>query len=120
MILVDTSVWVDHLRQNVPLLRDLLEAGQVTTHPFVIGELACGNLAKRAEILALLSSLPRVQIATHSEAMHVVDTNALHGRGIGWVDVHLLASARLSCVPIWTRDRRLQAASKALGIGGKP
>ena len=120
MVLVDTSVWVDHLRQNVPQLGDLLEAGEVTTHPFVIGELACGNLANRGEILALLSALPLVQIVTHSEAMHVVDTNSLHGRGMGWVDVHLLASARLSRVSIWTRDRRLQAASKALGIGEKP
>ena len=120
MILVDSSVWVDHLRQNVPLLGDLLEAGEVTTHLFAIGELACGNLANRAEILALLSALPLVQIATHSEAMHVVDTNALHGRGIGWIDVHLLASAWLSRVSIWTRDRRLQAASKALGIREEP
>jgi predicted nucleic acid-binding protein len=120
MVLVDTSVWADHLRQNVPLLGDLLEAGEVMTHPFVIGELACGNLANPGEILALLSSLPAVEIATHSEVMHMVDANTLHGRGLGWIDVHLLASARLSRVSIWTRDRRLQAASKALGIGEKP
>jgi predicted nucleic acid-binding protein len=120
MVLVDTSVWADHLRQNVPLLGGLLEAGEVTTHPFVIGELACGNLANRAEILALLSSLPLVEIATHSEALHLVDTHNLHGRGIGWIDVHLLSSALLSRVPIWTRDRRLQAASKALGIREEP
>ncbi|OGV89379.1 MAG: ribonuclease [Lentisphaerae bacterium RIFOXYB12_FULL_65_16] len=120
MVLVDTSVWVDHLRQNVPLLCDLLEAGEVTIHPFVIGELACGNLANRTEILARLSSLPLVTVATHSEALHLVGVHNLHGGGIGWIDVHLLASALLSHVPLWTRDRKLHAASKALGIGEKP
>jgi predicted nucleic acid-binding protein len=119
MILVDTSVWVDHLRQNIPLLGDLLEAGEVTTHPFVIGELACGNLAKRTEILAYISALPQVKIAAHSEALHLVDAHKLHGRGIGWVDVHLLSSALLSSVALWTRDRKLHAVAKALNIAEK-
>jgi len=119
MILVDTSVWVDHLRQNVPLLGDLLEAGEVTIHPFIIGELACGNLANRATILALLAALPQVKIATHTEVLHLTETHKLYGRGLGWVDVHLLSAALLSRVPLWTRDRKLQAAGKTLGIGEK-
>lgn len=119
MILVDTSVWVDHLRQKISLLSDLLDAGEVTTHPFVIGELACGHLSNRAEILDLISSLPHVQTATHAEAMHVVAAHRLQGRGIGWIDVHLLASALLSNVALWTRDRKLHAVAKALGIAGK-
>jgi predicted nucleic acid-binding protein len=116
MILVDTSVWVDHLRHNVPLLGDLLEAGEVTTHPFIIGELACGHLSNRTEILALLASLPLARIATHAEALHLVAAHKLHGRGIGWIDAHLLASAMLTGLPLWTRDRKLQQATKALGI----
>jgi len=120
VILVDTSVWVDHLRQGIPLLGDLLAAGEVTTHPFVIGELACGNLANRKEILTLLTALPAVQVATHTEALHLIDAHRLQGRGLGWIDVHLLAAARLSHAAFWTRDRRLQAAAKALGIAGQP
>jgi predicted nucleic acid-binding protein len=120
MILVDTSVWVDHLRQGVPLLGDLLTAGEVTTHPFVIGELACGNLTNRAEILRLLTSLPSVRVATHTEALHLVEAHRLHGRGLGWTDVHLLASALLSQAALWTRDRRLHAAVKTLGISERP
>ncbi|MBU4459655.1 MAG: type II toxin-antitoxin system VapC family toxin [Verrucomicrobia bacterium] len=116
MILVDTSVWVDHLRHGVPLLGDLLAAGAVVTHPFVIGELACGNLAKRQEILGLLSSLPSVEVASHAEALHLIEVNQLNGRGLGWVDVHILASALLHHAALWTRDRRLQTAAKTLGI----
>ena len=116
MILVDTSVWVDHLRLNLPLLADLLDAGEVTTHPFILGELACGNLSNRKEILALLVSLPPVTIATHAEALLLVEAHKLHGQGIGWIDVHLLASAMLTGIPLWTRDRKLHAATKALGI----
>jgi len=117
MVLVDTSVWVDHLRRGVPLLGDLLVAGEVMTHRFVIGELACGDLANRAEVLALLVALPPVTVATHLEVLHLVDTYSLHGVGIGWIDAHLLASARLSHVALWTRDRRLRAAAGAVGVG---
>ncbi|MFH1038429.1 MAG: type II toxin-antitoxin system VapC family toxin [PVC group bacterium] len=120
MILVDTSVWVDHLRRGIPLLVDLLGAGEVTTHPFVIGELACGNLANRTEIMTLLSSLPPVKAASHSEALHLVEIHSLQGSGIGWIDVHLLSSALLSRVALWTRDRKLQTAAKVLGITGQP
>ena len=119
MILVDTSVWVDHFRQGVPLLGDLLSVGEVATHPFVIGELACGNLKNRVEILTLLSALPVVQVASHSEALHVVETQSLSGSGIGWVDVHLLSSALLNHAPLWTRDRKLLAAARVLGIAEK-
>jgi predicted nucleic acid-binding protein len=120
VILVDTSVWVDHLRQGIPLLGDLLTAGEVLTHPFVIGELACGNLTNRAEILKLLTSLPSVRVATHAEALHLVEAHRLHGRGLGWIDVHLLASALLSQAALWTRDRSLHAAVKILGIPERP
>lgn len=119
MLLVDTSVWVDHFRHGVSLLDDLLTSGQVATHPFVIGELACGNLTNRAEILELLSSLPSLKSASHAEALHLIQTHSLHGTGIGWIDVHLLSSALLNHAPIWTRDRKLKAAARTLGIAGK-
>lgn len=119
MILADTSVWVDHLRQGLPLLGDLLNAGEVAAHPFVIGELACGNLKNRNEVLTLLSSLPSVKTATHQEALHLLATRSLSGAGVGWIDVHLLAAALLNRVPLWTRDRKLHAAARALGIAGE-
>ncbi len=119
MILVDTSVWVDHLRQGIPLLSDLLTAVEVATHPFVIGELTCGNLANRGELLRLFSVLPTVKIATHTEALHLTETRRLHGCGIGWIDMHLLASALLSRTALWTRDRKLHSIAKTLGIAEK-
>ena len=119
MVLVDTSVWVDHLRQGVPHLSDLLDAGEVATHPFIVGELACGNMVNRAEILRLLSALPTVKVATHDEAFRLTETRRLHGRGIGWIDVHLLASALLSQTGLWTRDRSLHSLVKTLGIPEK-
>ena len=119
MILVDTSVWVDHLRKGIPLLADLLNSGEVATHPFVIGELACGHLRHRARILTLLGNLPSATMATHEEAMHTIETHSLQGSGIGWVDAHLLASALLSRTPIWTRDKPLLRAAEKLGISGK-
>ena len=119
MLLVDTSVWVDHFRQGVPLLEDLLTSGQVVIHPFVIGELACGNLKNRKEILALLSNLPLLKMASHAEALHLTESSTLHGSGVGWIDVHLLASASLTHVPIWTRDTKLKTVASRLGIAGK-
>lgn len=116
MTLVDTSVWVDHLRRGDALLRAALEDGEVATHPFVIGELNCGSLRRREDILSLLAALPRTRVATHDEAMALVDAHALGGVGIGWVAVHLLAASRLSRVRLWTRDRRLQAVADRLGI----
>lgn len=116
MILVDTSVWVDHFRQGLPILEDLLRSGQVVTHTFVIGELACGNLRNRAEILTLLASLPATRAATHAEALRLVESHSLHGTGIGWVDAHLLASALLDSATLWTRDGRLRAAAGTVGV----
>lgn len=119
MVLVDTSIWVDHFRHKVALLEDLLTSGEVAIHPFIIGELACGNIRNRKEILALLSALPTLKTASHAEALHLVETRGLHGKGIGWVDIYLLASALLYNTPLWTRDKRLHAAAKALGISEK-
>ena len=115
MILVDTSVWVDHLRSNEPALVKALETGIVFTHPFVVGELACGNLKSRSEVLALLQELPAAPVATDAEALAFIDARSLMGRGVGYIDVHLLASAVLAGdTRLWTRDRRL--ADVAAGI----
>lgn len=115
-VFVDTSVWVDHLRRGEPLLQDFLSSGQVTTHPFVMGELACGNLSNRGELLALFAELPLVTIATNEEVMHLIERQKLNGKGLGWIDMNLLASALISRIPLWTRDRRLAAIAKTLGI----
>ena len=116
MILVDTSVWVDHLREGDAALRAALLDGRVITHPFVIGELACGTMRRRAEILGLLNALPAARVATHEEALALIEGHRLAGAGIGWIDVHLLASARLSHVRLWTRDQRLVAAARQLNV----
>jgi predicted nucleic acid-binding protein len=115
MILVDTSVWVDHLRHNVPELVATLQQSQVMHHPFVLGELACGNLKARAQILTLLESLPAATVATDAEVRAFIDQHKLMGRGIGYIDAHLCASARLSGVRLWTRDKRLQTIASELG-----
>ena len=117
MILVDTSVWIDHLRMGEPSLAAALEGGRVMMHPFVLGELACGNLANRSEVLELLGDLPAAPTATDPEALDFVERRALMGRGIGYIDVHLLASIALSgdaC--LWTRDRRLAAVAAELEL----
>lgn len=116
MILVDTSVWIDHLRRGDAGLAALLEDSRVATHPFVIGELACGNLKNRAELLALLASLPRVTRASHEEVLAFLHEQHLHGTGLGWTDMHLLASARLSRVRLWSRDRSLAGAAARLAL----
>ena len=117
MILVDTSIWIDHLRFADEKLVSLLNQGQVLCHPFVIGELALGSLRNRAYILDALGNLPAAVIATNDEVMSFIDRNELFGLGIGFVDVHLLASVRLSPVArLWTRDKRLLAASLRLGV----
>lgn len=116
MVLVDTSVWIDHLRRGDDGLARMLGRGEVFGHPFVIGELACGNLRKRVEILALLAALPQAPVAEHSEVLLLVERHRLAGRGLGWVDMHMLASARLGPGRLWTRDRALAAAADALGV----
>ena len=116
MILVDTSVWADHLRFGNSTLVSLLEGEQVLTHPFVIGELACGWLRHRREILRLLATLPAATVARHEDVMTFVDGRRLYGRGIGWVDAHLLASAVLSHAGLMTLDRRLSRLAKDAGV----
>ena len=116
MTLVDTSVWIDHLRHGNAGLVVQLEAGEVSSHPFVIGELACGRLARRQQILGLLSRLPTAPIAAHEEVMSLVEQHRLAGTGIGWIDVYLLASTRLAGTRLWTLDRRLKAAAHTMGL----
>lgn len=117
MILVDTSVWIDHLRQNDDALVRLLNDGRVLSHPCVTGELALGNLRNRGAVIGALHDLPQATIATHDEVLLFIEHNMLSGLGIGYVDAHLLAAARLSAgAALWTRDKRLLAASKRLGL----
>lgn len=116
MILVDTSVWVDHFRQGEALLVQALTQSLVGMHPFVLGELACGNLKNRQEVLELLKALPTFKQAMDTEAIHFIETKALMGRGIGYVDVHLCASAMLASAKLWTRDKRLLSVAQNLGI----
>lgn len=110
MFLADTSVWIEHLRRGIPLFARALEEGSIVVHPFVLGELACGSLRDREEFLADLSRLPAVPAAEHDEVLHLVAHRRLAGSGIGWVDAHLIAAARLAEVELWTLDRALQRA----------
>lgn len=115
-VLVDTSVWVDHLRKGDAHLAQLLNDGDVICHPFVIGELACGNLKNRSEILDSLKELSFAPTIELDEYMQFVELNRLYGTGIGFVDVHLLASALLADATLWTADKRLKKAALGLGI----
>ena len=116
MILVDTSVWVDHLRRGDPRLVDLLERSIVITHPFVVGEIACGSLHDRAAILELLQDLPAAAVAEGDEVLRFIDRHVLHGKGIGYVDVHLLALVALTeGARIWTRDKKLLSIAQMMG-----
>ncbi len=116
MTLVDTSVWVDHLRGGNARLQALLRSEQVLTHPFIIGELACGNLRNRGEVLRLLEALPEARPADHLETLQMVDRQHLFGLGLGWIDAHLLASSLLSSARLWTLDRRLARAATQLQL----
>lgn len=118
-MLVDTSVWIDHLRHGDAELAIGLEAGQVWMHNFVLGELACGNLrsrTERAQVLELLQALPAMPVSTDREVLFFIDQHELMGRGIGYIDAHLLASARLGGMSLWTRDKRLHAVAAELGL----
>jgi predicted nucleic acid-binding protein len=115
VILVDTSVWVEHLRRRNSTLANVLGRGEAACHPFVIGELSLGWMRKRAEILALLSDLPATTPVRHEEAMALVEQRDLSGTGLGWVDVHLLASALVEGWTLWSLDKRLQRAARSLG-----
>lgn len=117
MILVDTSVWVDHLRAGDAALAVLLNRSQVLMHPFVLGELACGNLRNRGEVLRLLKDLPQAPVASDEEVLFFIECKALMGQGIGYVDAHLLAAVTLdSSTRLWTRDRRLRSVAEALEL----
>jgi len=119
-MLVDTSVWVDHLRRGNTHLRALLNRGDVECHPLIVGELACGSLHRRAEVLSLLQSLPQVPVCSQSEVLKMVEQRRLMGRGIGWIDANLLASASLAGSPFWTHDRRLAEIARALNLHAEP
>lgn len=116
MILVDTSVWIDHLRAADRQLAGLLLEEQVLSHPFVVGELACGALKRRAEILPLLRNLPHAPVVDYEEVLHFIEAHALMGSGVGWVDVHLLASAFLAGERLWSKDHRLTQVARRLGV----
>src|SRR6476646_10018737 len=117
MILVDTSVWVDHLRRDDKRLAGLLDTGGILSHTFVIGELALGDLRQRDLVLATLQDLPQASVATDREVLHFIGRHALFGLGIGYVDAHLLASVRLTAgATLWTRDKRLPGVAERLGL----
>ncbi len=116
MILVDTSVWVDHLRCGRPRLASLLQEGEVLIHPWVIGEIACGPLRDRRPVLELLQGLPAALVASDLEVRLLIERGQLMGRGIGYVDAHLLASAKLSRCGLWTQDHRLAALAREQGL----
>lgn len=116
MILVDTSVWVDHLRRGDARLAELLERSTVLMHPFVVGEMACESLRERGAILELLQDLPGAVVAQSDEVLQFIERHDLHGKGIGYVDVHLLASVALTeGAKLWTRDKKLRAVAQGLG-----
>ena len=115
-MLVDTSVWIDHLRRGNELLAGRLRDGEVWVHAFVIGEIACGGLRRRGEVLSLLAALPHAPVVAHAEVLGFLDSHALSGQGLGWIDVHLLASARLAGIGLWTLDRRLDPVARKLHL----
>jgi predicted nucleic acid-binding protein len=117
VILVDTSIWMDHLRVGDERLAALLDGGEVLAHPFVIGELALGNLRQRNMFLSNLLRLPQADVASDAEVLGLIDRERLFGRGIGYIDAHLLAAARLTVdTRLWTRDRTLNMAAAQLGL----
>jgi predicted nucleic acid-binding protein len=116
MVLVDTSVWVLHLREGNAELEKLLIESQVMCHPYIIGEIACGNIKNRTEILTLLQQLPLVTPAKHTEVMGFIENKRLMGKGLGYIDIHLCVSAKLTGIPLWTLDKRLNATNQELGI----
>ncbi len=120
MILVDTSLWVDHLRRGEAALQALLQADRVMSHPFIIGELALGSLRNREVILQSLQDLPQAMCADDEEVMQLIAREKLYGKGIGYIDAHLLASARLSDAKVWTCDKRLAEVAEELALRYRP
>jgi predicted nucleic acid-binding protein len=117
LILVDTSVWIDHLRRTEPALVNLLQSSQTLTHRFIIGELAVGSIRRRAMILSDLKNLPQTIVASDDEVMHAIDRWKLFGSGIGYIDAHLLAAAAVTPgALLWTRDKRLRVIAERLSL----
>ncbi|HEX8617066.1 MAG TPA: type II toxin-antitoxin system VapC family toxin [Thermoanaerobaculia bacterium] len=116
MILIDTSVWVDHLYRGDQAVAELLEQGSVVMHPFVLGELACGKLRNRDETLRTLAALPTTAVSTDEEALELIESSSLMGRGLGYIDVHLIASALIAGDVLWSRDKQLAAAAAELKV----
>jgi hypothetical protein len=116
MVLVDTSVWISHFRHGNSGLQKLLQEDRVASHPFIIGELACGNISNRTEILSLMQSLPMLDVVQTEELLLFIDHNKIMGTGLGFVDVHLMAAAALAEVPLWTQDKKLKQTCARLSI----
>ena len=116
MVLVDTSVWISHLREAHTDLAGLLNDGKVASHPFIVGELACGNLNNRTLILALLKTLPMTPLVDHEEVLTFIENYNLMGKGLGYIDVHLLASAAIAGLPLWTLDKKLERVADTLRL----
>ncbi len=114
MVLVDTSVWVSHLREKNDELSNLLNNAEVVCHPFIIGELACGNLKNRSTIIALLEALPTTRLVEHEEILAFIEARKVMGKGLGYIDVHLLAAALLADVTLWTLDKKLDKVAGEL------
>lgn len=115
MILADTSVWIDHFRRNNPLLATLRDQGRILGHPFVLGELALGTLRQHATVLGAFRALPQSTVASDDEVLGLIEREALPGAGLGYIEAHLLAAARLSAARLWTRDKRLAFVASQLG-----
>ena len=116
MILVDTSVWIDHFHHSDEDLKELLMSNKVCIHPFILGELSCGNIANRQEVLSLLRTLRSIDLVLEEEVLILIEERKLYGKGLGFIDIHLLASALIHHVPIWTRDKSLKQVAGELGI----
>ncbi len=116
MVLVDASVWISHLRETHTGLVDLLDDGLVACHPFIVGEIACGNLKNRTLILSLLKTLPTAPLADHDEVLLFIENQNLMSKGLGYIDVHLLASAALAGLPLWTLDKKLERLADTLRL----
>jgi len=116
MVLVDTSVWIEYFRKGNPLLEELLNNADVAIHPFIIGELACGTIKNREEVLNLLQTLDSSPEISLQELLHFIEINKLQGKGIGFIDVHLIASSLLSDCKLWTNDKKLHNISQKMGI----
>jgi predicted nucleic acid-binding protein len=116
MVLVDTSVWIDHFHKTNIRLTGLLEESFVLIHPYIVGELACGNIKNREEILKLLQSLPQIKVTNHNEIIYFIEKNKLYGKGLGYIDIHLLASCIIDNAKLYTRDKKLINIAKELKL----